>query len=238
MHAHNSIYGIYINRVVSLFECPSHQPHERLSLCQLDLAKLHVFLPQFASAGGQRRADGSFDPFYQLQGLSSGFLGLAQCSEYLTQVCNFQRFLCLPIKLNLYLHDHVLGLGNYDNTLRRRLLWAAIPIPAVPVLPLLSFLLPILSSPFPQSSLAALLSLHWNTLLMFWAAGGEITVRWIHMCVTQMWDIGTGYQTGTAGPLQHETWSRHIETCLWSKHFQLKWSFFSSFLSDLQAALL
>lgn len=55
---------------------------------------------------------------------------------------------------------------------------AAIPTPAIHVLPLLSFLLKIFSSPFPQSSLAAT---------------AEISFLWFHMCVTQMWGIWTGW---------------------------------------------
>lgn len=79
---------------------------------------------------------------------------------------------------------------------------AAIPT-AVHVLPLLSFLLPIFSSPFPQSSLAAT---------------AEISFLWLHMCVTQMWGICSDasgqdeYQqrAGLLGCYRMKTWSSPV----------------------------
>lgn len=70
--------------------------------------------------------------------------------------------LSLVLKLGLYC--------NYDNPLASfGTLWAASPPPAVHLLPLLSVLLLAFSSPFPQSSLAALPALYW---CLFWCLPG------------------------------------------------------------------
>lgn len=119
------------------------------------------------------------------------------------QVCYFHKcFFCLPIKLNLFLRDHVLGLGNYDNPLRN---WrsrlhtcsccSCSPTTALST-PHLLISLPIILSGCPSFTVL-------KPVINVPAARAESTFLWLHVRVTQLW----GMCSGASGQDESQPWA-------------------------------